>query len=147
MQKKCKRNSVFSFFVLTKIRRNFATNFRQSAREFSLSQTKFRRYIGEISHQLKRNFVLPKFRDSENSLQRNFAIAKIRTSEISPWRKFVPAKFREGENSHWRYFHKAKFRWKWKPVVMKTLVDCCVCCTCTCNCLKRVFKSKGQVRW
>ena len=21
--------------------------------------------------------------------------------------------------------------------MMKTLVDCCVCCTCTCNCLKR----------
>ena len=84
----CKRNAneirCFSFFVLAKIRRNFATNFRQSAREFSLSQTKFRRYLGEISHQLKRNFVLPKFRDSENSLQRNFAIAKIRTGEIWP---------------------------------------------------------------
>ena len=39
----CKRNAneirCFSFFVLAKIRRNFATNFRQSAREFSWSQT------------------------------------------------------------------------------------------------------------
>ena len=24
--------------------------------------------------------------------------------------------------------------------MMKTLVDCCVCCTCTCNCLKRSFQ-------
>ena len=68
----CKRNAneirCFSFFVLAKIRRNFVTNFRQSAREFSLSQTKFRRYLDEISHQLKRNF----------------GIAKIRSSEISP---------------------------------------------------------------
>ena len=56
VQKKCKGNSVF--FVLAKIRRNFATKFRQSAREFSWSQTKFRCHLGEISDPLKRNFVL-----------------------------------------------------------------------------------------
>ena len=42
----CKRNANeirrFSFFVLAKIRRNFVAKFRQSAREFSSSQTKFR---------------------------------------------------------------------------------------------------------
>ena len=57
----CKRNAneirCFSFFVLAKIRRNFATNFRQSAREFSLSQTKFRCYLGEISFWRKFAFI------------------------------------------------------------------------------------------
>ena len=86
---KCKRNAneirCFSFFVLAKIRRNFATTFRQSAREFSSSQTKFRCHLGEISYPLKRNFVLPKFRRSENSQLRNFHKAKF----CWQWRRVV----------------------------------------------------------
>ena len=57
----CKRNAkeirCLSFFVLAKIRRNFTTKFRQSAREFSLSQTKFRCYLGEISFWRKFAFI------------------------------------------------------------------------------------------
>ena len=97
----CKRNAneirCFSFFVLAKIGRNFATKFRQSAREFSSSQTKFCCHLNEISNPLKWNFVLPKFRRSENLQVRNFAIAKIRTREISPGRKFAAAKFPQSE--------------------------------------------------
>ena len=98
----CKRNANeilgFSFFVLAKIRRNFATKFRQSAREFSSSQTKIRCHLGEISHPLKRNsFVLPKLRRCENSQLRNFAIVKIRAREISAGRKFAAAKFPQSE--------------------------------------------------
>ena len=85
MQKKCKRNSVF--FVLCSGENS--TKFRQSAREFFSSQTKFRCHLGEISHPLKRNFVLPKFRNSENSHSQNFARAKIRSCEISTKRNFA----------------------------------------------------------
>ena len=89
----CKRNAneirCFSFFALAKIRRHFATKFRQSAREFSSSQTKFCCHLSEISHPLKRNFVFPKFRRSENSQVRNFARAKIRSCEISTKRNFA----------------------------------------------------------
>ena len=110
----CKRSAneirCFSFFVLAKNRRNFATKFRQRASQFSSRQTKFRCHLGEISNPLKRNFVLPKFRRSENSQLRNFAIAKIRIREISLRQKFAAAKF----------FHKAIFYWQWGRVVMKT---------------------------
>ena len=105
---------------------NFATNFRQSASEFSLSQTKFRRYLGEISHPLKRNFFLPKFPHDENSHPQNFAIAKIRTREISPGRKFALAIFPQSEISL-----EMEAGCNENP-----RSDCCVCCTCTCNCLE-----------
>ena len=62
VQKKCKGNS--EFFVLCS--RENSTKFRQSAREFSWSQTKFRCHLGEISHPLKRNFfAAAKFPQSE----------------------------------------------------------------------------------
>ena len=77
----CKRNAneirCFSFFVLAKIRRNFAPKFRQSARKFSLGQTKFHCYLGEISHPLKRKFMPAKFRQGENSHWRYFHKAKF----------------------------------------------------------------------
>ena len=99
----CKRNAneirCFSFFVLAKIRRNFATRFRQSAREFSSSQTKFR-------CQSWRSFASTE--------------AKFRFAEISSERKFATAKFRQGENSQLRNFYKAKFCWQWRRVVIKT---------------------------
>ena len=81
----CKRNAneirCFSFFVLAKTRRNFARKFRPSARELSLSQTKFRCHLGEIS------------------FRRNFVRAKIRTREISPGRKFALTKFPQSKIS------------------------------------------------
>ena len=77
----CKRNAnkirCFSFFVLAKIRRNFGTKFRQSARKFSFSQTKFRCYLGKISHPLKRKFMPVKFRQGENSHWQYFHKAKF----------------------------------------------------------------------
>ena len=73
---------VFRSLFSPKIRRNLATKFCQSAREFSLRQTKFRCRLGEISHPLKRNFVMPKFRRSENSQLRKFAAAQFPQSEI-----------------------------------------------------------------
>ena len=68
----CKRNAneirCFSFFVLAKTRRNFATKFRPSARErkrnFDVILVKFR--FAEISSE--RKFALAKFRQGENSL-------------------------------------------------------------------------------
>ena len=70
----CKRNAnkiwCLSFIVLEKIRRNFATRFRQSTREFSSN---------EISPSSWRNFASTE--------------AKFRVGEISSERKFVPAKF------------------------------------------------------
>ena len=50
VQKKCKRSSVFCVLCS----RENSTKFRQSAREFSLSQAKFRCHLVEISHPLKR---------------------------------------------------------------------------------------------
>ena len=85
----CKRNAneirCFSLFDLAKIRRNFATKFRQSAREFSSSQTKFLCHLGEISHPLKRNFAIAKIRARENSQLRNFHKAKF----CWQWRRVV----------------------------------------------------------
>ena len=82
----CKRNAnkilCFSFFVLAKIRQNFATKFRQSAREVSSSQTNFRCHLGEISHPLRRNFVGAKIRNCEISQARKFAAARFPQSGI-----------------------------------------------------------------
>ena len=86
VQKKCKRNSgFFSFFVLAKIRRNFAAKFRQSALEFSSNQTKFHCHLGKILHPLKQNFVSPKFCWSENSQLRNLHKVKF----CWQWRRVV----------------------------------------------------------
>ena len=74
----CKRNKNKFLFIVHCSREN-STKFREiSPRHFvkalaNFRQTKFRRHLGEISHPLKRNFVLPKFRRSENSYSRNFA--------------------------------------------------------------------------
>ena len=85
VQKKCKGNSVS--FVLSS--RENSTKFRQSAREFSWSQTKFRCHLGEISDPLKRIFVLSKFLRGENSQLQNFAIAKICSCKISTKQNFA----------------------------------------------------------
>ena len=50
VQKKCKRSSVFCVLCS----RENSTKFRQRAREFSLSQAKFRCHLVEISYLLKR---------------------------------------------------------------------------------------------
>ena len=107
MQKKCRRIRCFSFFVLAKIRRNFATNFRRVKRNFAVIFAKFRIHWSEIS------------------FCRNFVGAKIRNCEISTKRKFAVAKFRQRENLQLRNFHKAKFCWQWRRVVMKTFCSDC----------------------
>ena len=62
----CKRNSneirCPSFFVLAKIQRNFATKFRQSAREV-VESNEIRCHLGESSQ--LRKFALVKFPQSE----------------------------------------------------------------------------------
>ena len=120
MQKRCKGNSVF--FILCSGENS--TKFRHV-----ISSKRSRIFVksNEISHPLKRNFFLPKFRHDENSHPQNFAIAKICTREISPGRKFALAIFPQSEISL-----EMEAGCNENP-----RSDCCVCCTCTCNCLER----------
>ena len=89
MQKKYKQNSVFFVLCSRENSAKFPYEFSSKRSRISLSQTKFRRYLGEISHQLKRNFGIAKIPSSENSHPRNFARAKIRIGDISTKRNFA----------------------------------------------------------
>lgn len=74
---KIKRNSPISF-IFAKIRWRLTTKFPSSAREFQISNFKFRCHLGKISYSTE---------------------ARFRFAEISPERKFALAKFRRNKNS------------------------------------------------
>ena len=77
----CKSNESevrrISSYVLSKVRRNFATKFPTNTRELSLNDTKFRGDLCEISCLRKRNFGWTKFHRSENLRLRKFGKTKF----------------------------------------------------------------------
>ena len=110
----CKRNAneiwYFSFFVLAKIRRNFTTKFRQSAREFSWSQTKFPCYLSEIS------------------FCRIFVGEKIRTREISPGQRFALAIFPVKNIVRFCDYLELICIWKFTKWLFSGYISVSICC-------------------